>query len=584
MALNKYYSDELAYLRDLGAEFANENPNLAPFLARTSRDPDVERLLEGFAFLTGRLRQKIDDEIPELSHSLIGLFWPNYLRPIPAATIVEFTPEPGALTAPHHLDRGFAMETAPIDGTACQFQTCYNLEIIPARIIDAKAETTAATSRVTVTVGFDHGLSLAALGMPSLRFYLDYEREPAVAQELFLQLFNHLERCDVRDPGGDVRHRLPASAISPVGFLPGEEVIPYPMNSFSGYRLLQEYFLFPQKYMFFDVNLGSQTEITSNRIELVFEFRRSFNNTARLKRDLFRLNCTPAINIFKHDGQPIRVDHTKTEYRVRAAGQRANHFSIYSVDRVRGWVQGQNRRIDYQLFESFRHADGRAEEGVMYFRTNVQPATVGRGVDTYISFVDDKENLAIPPTQTVTLELTCTNGSLAERLGVGAINRPSGDTIPGVNFSNVGQITHQVPPPITGNLLWRLISNLALNFSSIASIDGLRTVLSNYNFRALVDDRERRRMELLLDSLREIRTKPIDWMVRGLPVRGLRVDLSVEESKQGGPGEAFLFGSVLSHYLQNFSSLNSCSQLTIKCLDSGMSFEWPVRIGQKSIL
>ncbi len=584
MALNKYYSDELDYLRDLGAEFANENPNLAPFLARASRDPDVERLMEGFAFLTGRLRQKIDDELPELSHSLINLFWPNYLRPIPAATIVEFTPEPGALTAPHVLERGFTMESAPIDGTPCQFRTCYNVDILPARILDAKAETTSSSSRVSVTVGFDHGLSLAALGVPSLRFYLDYEREPAVAQELFVRLFNNLDRCDVREPGGEVHSHVPASAVTQVGFLPTEEVIPYPLNTFSGYRLLQEYFLFPQKYMFFDLNLGGQTEITANRIELSFEFHRSFNNSARLKRDLFRLNCTPAINIFRHDGQPIRVDHTKTEYRVRAAGQRANHYSIYSVDRVRGWVQGQNRRIDYQLFESFRHADRSATEDTMYFRTNVKPATVGRGVDTYISFVDDKENLAIPPTQTVTLELTCTNGSLAERLGVGAVNRPGGDSIPSVSFANIGQVTHQVPPPISGNLLWRLISNLSLNFSSIANIDGLRTVLSNYNFRALVDDRERRRMELLLESLREIQTKPIDWMVRGLPVRGIRVELAVEESKQGGPGEAYLFGTILSHYLQNFSSLNSCSQLAIECLDSGVRFEWPVRIGQKSIL
>ena len=116
--------------------------------------------------------------------------------------------------------------------------------------------------------------------MPNLRFYIDYEREPAVAQELFLQLFNHLDRCEVREANGDVRKRLPSSAVTQVGFLPSEEVIPYPLNTFSGYRLLQEYFLFPQKYMFFNVNLGSQTEITANRIELTFEFHRNFDNSA----------------------------------------------------------------------------------------------------------------------------------------------------------------------------------------------------------------------------------------------------------------------------------------------------------------
>ena len=80
MTFNHYFQSELSALREQGRRFAEHHPALAPYLAGTSTDPDVERLLEGVAFLTGRLRQKLDDELPELTHSLMHLLWPNSNR------------------------------------------------------------------------------------------------------------------------------------------------------------------------------------------------------------------------------------------------------------------------------------------------------------------------------------------------------------------------------------------------------------------------------------------------------------------------------------------------------------------------
>ena len=130
MSFNHYYQSELTALRQLGSQFAERSPALAPYLGQAGRDPDVERLLEGFAFLTGRLRQKLDDELPELSHSLMHLLWPNYMRPLPAFSMVQF--DPLARSGPALcVARDTPVTSKPIDGVSCQFRTCYATDVWP---------------------------------------------------------------------------------------------------------------------------------------------------------------------------------------------------------------------------------------------------------------------------------------------------------------------------------------------------------------------------------------------------------------------------------------------------------------------
>ena len=133
MSVNHYYQSELNALRHLGRRFCERNPALAPFLGDSGRDPDVERLLEGFAFLTGRLRQKLDDQLPELSHSLMHLLWPNYMRPLPAFSILQFAPLLRAGPA-ITVERDTPVESVAIDGERCRFRTCYATDVLPLQL------------------------------------------------------------------------------------------------------------------------------------------------------------------------------------------------------------------------------------------------------------------------------------------------------------------------------------------------------------------------------------------------------------------------------------------------------------------
>ena len=151
---NKYYQEELSFLRELGPEFAKAYPTLAPFLAEPGSDPYVERLFEGVAFLTGRIRQKLDDELPELTHTLTGLLWPHYLRPIPAFTMMEFQPLPQMLREPALIPRGTTVDSVPVEGTVCHFRTCYDVQMLPLKLVDVQIETPIADP-MRLRVGFE---------------------------------------------------------------------------------------------------------------------------------------------------------------------------------------------------------------------------------------------------------------------------------------------------------------------------------------------------------------------------------------------------------------------------------------------
>jgi type VI secretion system protein ImpG len=575
MPLQNYFLDELSYLRDLGDEFARENPNLVSFLSRQSNDPDVERLLEAFAFLSGRLRQKLDDELPELAHSLIQVLWPQYLRPVPASSIVEYTTSGPQITVP----KGSELQARPIDGTRCSFQTCFATDVRPLRIAEADLESGGAFGTLRLRFMTTSGQSTDRLSFDRLRLHLSAEREPILARTLYQWLRQHVDEAVVAAPGFSAR--LGPDAIRPAGFDGKENLLPYPPTAFEGFRLLQEYFACPEKFLFVDlVGLKGLSAVAAAEFTLTIRFDRPFPDKLRPTANHFRLNATPVINLFAHDAQPLAIDHRRAEYRVQPGGAAADHYNIFSVDRVVGWARARNQRTAYEPFESFRHAV--AEGDSSFFRTRIKPAVVRGRPETYISFVDAAGSTLLPPSETVALALTCTNGRLAEHVPVGAIDQVTATTPAAVTFRNIAAVTPEILPPIEGDLLWRLIANLARNYGSLAEIGALRTVIGTYHFAAAVDVQARRHLALLLQGLLASRLEPFDWVIGATPLRGQRIRLTVAESKLGGEAEAFLLGSVLDGFFGCYAAINACHQLVLEGDETKVRFAWPVRFGTRS--
>jgi type VI secretion system protein ImpG len=587
---NKYYQEELAFLREMGAEFARAHPAAAPFLAERGADPDVERLLEGFAFLTGKLRLKLDDEFPELTQSLIRILYPHYLRPVPAMSILQFEPAPNMVKTAQRIPRGTAVDSVPVEEKACRFRTCSDVELLPMTVREASLERPAgAVAGLRLKVGFLPGAAADKPGPIRPRLFL--HGDPATTCSLYLHLTRHLKEVIVRAPGaasGTRQLTLPPDAVRAVGFAEEDALIPYPTHAFPGYRVLQEYFTLPQKFLFLDIagleDLPGLQPLQEG-FEILFPFLRQPDAALRVGADNVRLNCAPVVNLFECQSDPIRMDQRRVEYLVRPEAAKAQQAAVFSVNRAMGWEAGTAEPRELLDFASLGRGLGEKKgPGIVYFSTRLRPSILGAGVETYVSFVTESGESALPPTETVVLELTCTNRDLPQGLRVGDLCRPTSSTPTFARFRNITPVTPNLDPPLGPGLHWRLISNLSLNYLSLSSPEALRSLLGLYNFRALYDRQAEREHQLRLEAIRSVRAEPEERLHRGTPVRGTRIEIELAEANFAAEGEMVLFGDVLSEFLALYCSINSYTRLVVRGADKGEVYTWSPRSGRQTLI
>ena len=577
MTLRAYYEDELAYLRELGGEFARANPKLAAFLGREASDPDVERLMEGFSFLVARLRQRLDDELPELSHALVRLIWPHYLRPIPPLTMLAFEAISAATQSAVRIPGGAQVRSRPLDGVSCAFATCYPVEVLPFSIGGVELENRPTSARLIFRIRASGKASLSALTTGRIRLFLGGERDAQASRALLHWMLRFVRRIQVVNEAG-TEEQLSQNHVRSVGFGDDEAVLPWPTNTFSGFRLLQEYLTFSAKFLFVDlVGLEGIAAEGGKSLTVTIDFNRAFPDAFRLTEGMLRLNCVPAINLFAHDANPIRITQAKSEYRVLPLGGAS--VSLNSIEDVAGYKQGRPERQRYVPFESFRHDLPGEKSGGLFYRERVRPSAVGRGADTYVSFVTRLDALADAAAEVVSIKLKCTNGPIADRLPVGSIDQPTAEMPSTVRFNNIMPVSQEIAAPIGDNLMWRLIAGLARNYGSLADVEALRNVIALYDFRAVNDAQARRRLELLLEGLHAFETETGDGVVRGVPTRLRRISLVVSESKLGGESEMFLFGSVLDAFFSSYAGINNLHQFAVRGAETKAEYVWPTRHG-----
>ncbi|HKG91971.1 MAG TPA: type VI secretion system baseplate subunit TssF, partial [Gemmatimonadaceae bacterium] len=393
--LLNYYERELAYLRRLGAEFAEKYPKVAGRLLlepTKSEDPHVERLLEGFAFLAARVHLKLDDEFSQVSEALLDVMYPHYLRPLPSMSLVEFHLDPalGKLPAGVRIPRDATLYSRPVGGVPCRFRTCYDTMLWPVTVAAAEwltpdrlrpaVRAPDAVAALRLELRCLPGLTFSQLKLDTLRLHIS--AESALATTLYELLGNNCVRVMMREPaaapppppgaGGGARPAaqksitLPPSVLRPVGFAPDEGMLPFAGRSFLAYRLLQEYFTFPEKFLFFDVagfdraraaGFGAAMEV----VLLISPFERTERRPmleAGVNARTFRPGCSPVVNLFKQTSEPILLNQRTPEYLIVPDARRRLTTEIFSVDDVVGIMPGTSEPVRFGPF----HARARGEQ------------------------------------------------------------------------------------------------------------------------------------------------------------------------------------------------------------------------------
>ncbi len=608
-----YYERELSFLRQMGAEFAEKYPKIASRLvleADRCEDPHVERLLEGFAFLAARIHLKLDDDFPEITQALLNILFPHYTRPIPSMTVVELhlDPEQGKLATGLKVPRESVLFSRPVDGYPNKFRTSYDTTVWPLTVSDAqwitpdrlkpavRATDAVAALRLVLTCLPDVTFDQLQLG--TLRFYLNGESN--LVHALYELLCNNTTQILLREANPNSKKQpvaLPASALRPVGFAELEALLPYPRRSFLGYRLLQEYFSFPEKFFFLDLTGLEQLARTGAKdkaeiVLLISPFEREDRQQTLemgVSPKTMKLACTPIINLFPLTAEPILLDQTRPEYPIVPDVRRTAATEIFSVDDVLTTNPQTQEVIDYEPFYSFRHAtlrDRKQKQAFWHISRRPSNKPNDEGTEVSISLVDLSGRMVCPDADTLTVRCTCTNRDLPARLPFG---NDAGDfELEGVSAVRKVIALHKptapVRPATDKGAFWRLISHLSLNYLSLVNEgrESLQEILRLYNFGRSTY------LEKQIGGIVELKSGRHFARVvseTGISfVRGTRVEMELDEEQFVGGG-VYLFASVLEYFLGLYTSLNSFSQLVARTRQrKEVVREWPPRAGQTVLL
>ena len=601
--LRTYYERELTFIRHMAAEFADKYPKIARRLLlepSKSDDPHVERLIESFALLTARVQLKIDDEFPQITQSLLQVLYPHYLCPVPSMSTVRFVldPEQGKLSTGYTIDRFQTLFSKSAQETTCRFRTCYPVTLWPIEVqaarvdvgrpVDAQGRTPAAT--ITLRLRALGDAVFSDLAIPRLRFFLN--GEGPLVHGLYEALFGSCYRVELRDPANSrPADALPAGSIGEVGFLKDEGLLPYSSRSFLGYRLLQEYFQFPEKFLYFDLlNLERSANRPGREMDVIFFLERPLRLDQPVGPQNFQLGCAPIVNLFQHVAEPVRLDHAHAEYRVIPDVRRQRSTEVYSIDKVTSVSPQTGTSYEFQPFYSFKHSFERKKNHAFWHATR-RPSERkdDAGSEVYLSLVDLDFRPKLPPADVLTLHTTCTNRDLPGQLPFGD---PDGDfdlegaaPIRAVNC--LSKPTPTLRPPLGYGAQWRLISHLSLNYLSPVEWGGdrdpevLKEILKLYDFSDSPDIQQQ------IAGLTSVSSRQVMRRIRSRYgsgfARGIEATLEFDESKYVGAG-VYLFSSVLEKFLALYVSVNSFSELIATTTQRGVLKRWPPRSGHQTIL
>jgi len=614
--LFRYYERELIFIRQFAQDFAKQYPAAASRLRlepAQSTDPHVERLIEGFALLAGRIHHKLDDEFPELTDALLGLLYPHYLAPVPSMAIVQFEldAERAKLPDGFPIERNSTLSTPPIGEGPCKYRTSYPVTLWPIAVTSAELLTPPfpaglqppprTPAALSLRLECQGGMKLAELSLDRLRFFLSGENH--VIAKLYGLVFNHATLVVFRPSSSGARQPAitlpPPKCLFQVGFGADEILLPYPRRSFPGYCLLTELFTFPSKFQFLD--LGGFRQVAQagyeNQVEVVIFFNQPVGGLQQaVEAQTFRLGCTPVINLFEQTAEPINVTQLRYEYRIVPDVARPLSTEVYSVDAVTSIDPVTSSVTEYQPFYSFRHGvSPEAQHAFWYATRRPGPDDKDRGTDVYLTLVDLDFHPGKPGGDTLVVRTTCTNRNLPDqlqRLGDQLVLKlEAAAPLTGIRCLRTPSRT--LRPPLRQRAYWRLLSHLSLNHLSLADsvegLDALKEIMRLYDFSDTKADTQLAAVNrLLVEGLTALSSRQVVGRVgpaaTGGFALGVEVTATFDEKSYVGIG-VFLVASVLERFLGQYASINSFTQLVAKTMPGeGVLKKWPPLVGELPLL
>ena len=616
----KTYNDELQHLRGMAVEFAREFPKIAGRLALTTdlkdgcADPFVERLLEGFAFLAARVQLKLDAEFPRFVQALLESVYPHYLCPTPSMAIVRMETDPQDPGTPEGFVLPRSTPLRSIGGgseTPCEFQTAHPVHIWPLRVLEARyftrdivelelPEQFQGKAAFRIRLKGNGGAKLNSLKLDRLPVFVrGLDTVPSlICEQLFARRAHILIKTSREN--GNLCIPLPPDSLHRIGLTREEAMLPLAPRGFEGYRLMHEYFALPERLYFVEFSHLQEAlaGCDCDQVDLIIVLREPEPQLDhRVDSNSFALYCTPIINLFRKRLDPVSLQDRFSEFHVVPDRTRPLDFEVYEIRDVIGHGASADALTHFQPFYLARDED---TESMAYYTIHRIPrllsarekhqgaASSYTGSNAFISLVDAHSAPYRSDLLQLSIEALCTNRHLPIQIatGVGKTDFTLDVYAPVTAVRCLCGPTMPAPAHADGEIGWRIISHLSLNYLSLLQTGsdgaaGIRELLKLYG------DRHDPRLQKQIAGIVDITSNPV---VRRIPTpgpitfaRGLEITIEFDESAFEGAG-VFALGSVLEQFFARYTSINSFTETVIKSKQRGEIIRWTMQPGKRHIL
>ena len=621
--LLKYYNHELQHIREMAGEFALEYPKIAGRLGLDGfecADPYVERLLEGFAYLSARVQLKVDAEFPRFTQHLLEMVYPHYLSPTPSMAVVQCQPDlmEGSLNEGFLIPKETALRSqlGKDEQTACEYRTAHNLTLWPIELIDAEylngvgavanlgiPSLPGLKSGIRLRLKTTAGLTFNQLKLNNLPLYLRGVGQ--LPMQIYEQLLANSLAVVVQSINRPIawQHLIKQAAVLPLGFAENEALLPYTPRSFQGYRLLQEYFAFPDRYMFVELTQlqPALQQCGDNEVDIFILLNRSNPRLVNeIDKSRFALFCTPAINVFPKRAERIHLTHQTNEYHIVPDRTRSLDYEVYQIREVTGFgsasVEQQAFLPFYQVSSDTSHKQQRAYYSTMRLPRVISskqklqgPRSSYVGNEVYIAIVDSNEAPFKSDLRQLGLETLCTNRDLPLQLpiGIGETDFTIQTGAPVKSIRCLSGPTKPRPSNAHKDTTWKLINHLSLNYLSLINNNEKEGATAFRSLLSLYGDNSDLSFRKQIEGVLSIQSKPIVRRINTAgPIvfgRGLEITVTVDETAFEGSG-VFLLGMVLEQFFAQYVSLNSFTETVLKTSDRGEIMRWPTKLGQRHLI
>jgi len=618
-----YYNRELQHIREMGGEFAKEYPKIAGRLGLETfecADPYVERLIESFSFLAARVQLKVDAEFPEFTQHLLDIVYPHYLSPTPSMMVVQFNPDlaESALADGFEIPKNSVLRSLLGKGeqTVCEYRTAHSTTLWPLEITKAEFVTNTssyvvmdpkrlkdAKSAIRLRLRATAGTTFNKIALDRLAIFLRGSDE--LPMKIYEQIFANTVGILIRPvkDNADWHVLLDKNSIKRTGFEDEEALLPYGARSFHGYRLLHEYFAFPQRFMFFELTKlrSALNQCEDKDIEILILFNQLDRSLEEVVNEQnFALHCSPAINLFPKRADRIHLNNRDWEFHIVPDRTRPMDFEVHSVTEAIGIGTSAEHEQEFLPFyaanETIRHEEKRA-----YYTLHRVPRLLSEkqkrkgtrssyiGSETYISLVDANEAPYRSDLRQLAIKTLCTNRDLALHMAIGKSKTDftMEASAPVESVRCVAGPSAPKPSHAEKDDAWRIISHLSLNYLSLIDNDEKKGAAALRELLSLYGDLSEAHIRKQIDGVLSISTKSA---IRRVPIpgpitfgRGLEITVTLDEAAFEGLG-VFLLGAVLDEFFAKYVSINSFTETVIKTTERGEIMRWPVRIGLRHIL